>query len=414
MADSKNDDAIFSSLSLVLVGWVLLFIAPRWTYTPTLVLQICVAYSVLYTILLSKRVYDADTNPLPEGGGFDSLDAVYDLFRDRQVVLAGWTHYIAFDLFVGRYIVMDAQANGIPHLYICPLIPVTLMAGPIGLVGYTALKQMRASTNISIRRLGQQKLVRRIILSGLYIAVSLLCIQMVMWVFVFPSSIFAGFKWHDEMAYFVESRTEGVPVNTSLKYAGHAAVKATHILPSAIWSASIPFQLNPGLRQKYRALHRITGYAFFGTSLLLIIGIGLIDRRKLYWHLSDYPSIPPYEHVSGIRFFQQSALQYAPEYSIYALTLWFAFTAFAALAFARSKNFALHQRYVIRHVASGIWVAIQRLLLIILTPTLTSEAASKEAFNDCSFYGVIISFSCAELAIWALDIDHHPRPKQGE
>lgn len=62
------------------------------------------------------------------------------LFSVPELVLAGWIHYLAFDLFVGAWEVRDAQKKEIHHLLVIPCLFVTFMAGPAGLVLYWVLK----------------------------------------------------------------------------------------------------------------------------------------------------------------------------------------------------------------------------------------------------------------------------------
>lgn len=83
--------------------------------------------------------------PLPPVA-FDSLGAIADLFKDRPTLFAGWTHYIAFDLFVARFIVLDSQACGMPHLLAVWAVPLTLFAGPAGFTFYMALRTVWTST----------------------------------------------------------------------------------------------------------------------------------------------------------------------------------------------------------------------------------------------------------------------------
>jgi hypothetical protein len=136
-----EDDVLFDGLHLVMIGYLLLAFAPRWEWTPSIVNGLVFGYSVMYALILGVRLQaHFVSNPLPEGGGFDSLKAVVALFSDRAAVFAGWTHYIAFDLFVAGHIVSDAHINGIPHLVIVWLVPVTLMAGPFGLAAYFITK----------------------------------------------------------------------------------------------------------------------------------------------------------------------------------------------------------------------------------------------------------------------------------
>ena len=74
------------------------------------------------------------------GGGFGSLDAVTLLFQNRWALLAGWIHYLAFDLFVGTWIVRDAADRHIFHPILVPFLVLTFMLGPAGLLGYLLLR----------------------------------------------------------------------------------------------------------------------------------------------------------------------------------------------------------------------------------------------------------------------------------
>eukprot|EP00470_Lotharella_oceanica_P011585 CAMPEP_0170190168 /NCGR_PEP_ID=MMETSP0040_2-20121228/48785_1 /TAXON_ID=641309 /ORGANISM="Lotharella oceanica, Strain CCMP622" /LENGTH=98 /DNA_ID=CAMNT_0010437979 /DNA_START=62 /DNA_END=358 /DNA_ORIENTATION=+ len=81
---------------------------------------------------------------VPEGSGFASLEEVATLFSYRPAVFAGWVHYISFDLLAGRYIVIDSQKHGIPHLAIVWTVPLTLLFGPAGLVCYMGVRSLWA------------------------------------------------------------------------------------------------------------------------------------------------------------------------------------------------------------------------------------------------------------------------------
>ncbi len=67
------------------------------------------------------------------GGGFASLEQVVTLFRSPGMLLAGWIHFLAFDLFVGRWIVDDALGRRLPRLAVLPSLVLTFLFGPIGL-----------------------------------------------------------------------------------------------------------------------------------------------------------------------------------------------------------------------------------------------------------------------------------------
>ena len=66
------------------------------------------------------------------------------LFGDEALLLAGWVHYLAFDLFVGSWEVRDAQRLGIPHLLVVPCLVLTFLFGPVGLLLYLGLSRRPA------------------------------------------------------------------------------------------------------------------------------------------------------------------------------------------------------------------------------------------------------------------------------
>jgi hypothetical protein len=73
-------------------------------------------------------------------GGFDTFENVKLLFTKDEIIMAGWLHYLAFDLFVGAWIVANARLKAIPFWLALICLPVTLMFGPIGFVLYMAIR----------------------------------------------------------------------------------------------------------------------------------------------------------------------------------------------------------------------------------------------------------------------------------
>ena len=131
-----NADQLFDILNLSLPAWVLLAVAPRWKYTRTLTLIPPIIHASLYLLTVLSLAQS-------EGGDFSSLSGVYQLFRDPSGVFAGWTHYIVFDLLVGRTIVEDAIQRPISLVFwillVVPCLFFTLMLGPAGWLCYTVL-----------------------------------------------------------------------------------------------------------------------------------------------------------------------------------------------------------------------------------------------------------------------------------
>ena len=73
-------------------------------------------------------------------GGFGSIAEVRALFASDSALAAGWLHYLAFDLFVGSWIVSHGIRRRIPALLILPCLPLTFLFGPLGLLLFIALR----------------------------------------------------------------------------------------------------------------------------------------------------------------------------------------------------------------------------------------------------------------------------------
>ncbi len=76
-------------------------------------------------------------------GGFGSIAEVRALFADDRALLAGWVHYLAFDLFVGTWIAREGVRRGLPRLLVLPCLALTFLAGPVGLLAFVALHALR-------------------------------------------------------------------------------------------------------------------------------------------------------------------------------------------------------------------------------------------------------------------------------
>jgi len=120
----------------VIPAWILLAVAPSWVWTQRVVHQIWVPMLLGVVYLGALAV----SPPSPYGASFASLSGVMLLFSNPYFALAGWVHYLVFDLFIGAWQVRDARRRGIPHLYVLPCLFLTLMAGPIGLLAYITLR----------------------------------------------------------------------------------------------------------------------------------------------------------------------------------------------------------------------------------------------------------------------------------
>lgn len=129
-------DQIFAVVNMIaLISWIVLAVAPRWIVTRKLLGSgaVPLLLAIAYAILIAAFFGAAE-------GSFGSLAGVMKLFTNEWAVLAGWIHYLAFDLLVGIWEVSDSQARGISHWLVIPCLFFTFMLGPIGFLMYWLLR----------------------------------------------------------------------------------------------------------------------------------------------------------------------------------------------------------------------------------------------------------------------------------
>lgn len=133
-------EAIFAAgNTTALVGWLALAASPLFPKQAVAIagriipLLLAVAYAGLIFAFWSRAE-----------GGFDTLANVKKLFAMPEMVLAGWLHYLAFDLFVGAWQTRTARDEAIPHLLLLPCLILTFLFGPVGLLAFFALRAARA------------------------------------------------------------------------------------------------------------------------------------------------------------------------------------------------------------------------------------------------------------------------------
>ena len=79
-------------------------------------------------------------------GGFSTLAGVSQLFANPWLLLAGWIHYLCFDLLIGCWEVRDARDRGLPHLLVVPCLLLTFMFGPAGWLLYQGVRAAYSRT----------------------------------------------------------------------------------------------------------------------------------------------------------------------------------------------------------------------------------------------------------------------------
>ena len=131
-----NAEQIFSLVNLLaMAGWLLLILAgkTRWAAPVISGVILPLLFAVVYSALLTGHLARST-------GSFQTLAGVSALFENRWLLLAGWVHYLAFDLFIGAWQVRDARVYGISHLLVIPCLILTFLFGPVGLLLYFLIR----------------------------------------------------------------------------------------------------------------------------------------------------------------------------------------------------------------------------------------------------------------------------------
>ncbi|RZS93373.1 ABA4-like family protein [Aquimarina brevivitae] len=131
---------IFSLTNTVaLLMWLLMIIVPNWRVTRFLIdyKVIPILLSLVYAVFIFQA--------FQTGGNMDfgSLEAVMALFTEENAVLAGWVHYLAFDLIVGMWILDQNKTLKAHQLIIAPCLLATFMFGPLGFLLFMIIKGVK-------------------------------------------------------------------------------------------------------------------------------------------------------------------------------------------------------------------------------------------------------------------------------
>jgi hypothetical protein len=138
---AMSPNQLFSLVNMVALGaWLLLALGPRRHKVPQMVSGVAVP-ALLATVYVAIIV----TQWGGSEGGFSSLQDVATLFSNPWLLLAGWTHYLAFDLLVGAWEVRDASDRGIPHVLVLPCLALTFLFGPAGWLLYLVLRTVHGA-----------------------------------------------------------------------------------------------------------------------------------------------------------------------------------------------------------------------------------------------------------------------------
>lgn len=128
-----------------LLGWAVLLAGPRrWlpVVRYAVVGFLCTIYVALFALLVGGFVDPVRAGPEPSLADY-SVRGLRALFGSDGGIVLGWTHYLAFDLFVGCWIAEQADGRGVGRLTQAPVLLATFMAGPAGLLLWFIIQRRR-------------------------------------------------------------------------------------------------------------------------------------------------------------------------------------------------------------------------------------------------------------------------------
>lgn len=133
-------ETIFQLSSLLVMPfWLLMILLPHWRRTKRIMASLwtVVAAALLYAILVAPHfvlLLSKFLNP--------TLETISALLGQPEFALVGWVHFLAFDLFVGRWAYLDSREHGLSVWIVSPILFFVLMFGPLGLLLYLATRRL--------------------------------------------------------------------------------------------------------------------------------------------------------------------------------------------------------------------------------------------------------------------------------
>jgi hypothetical protein len=122
--------------TLAVLCWVLLALLPdrRWVTEVVTGKAAPALFAIAYIAIVIAIFPRAD-------GSFSTLAGVTQLFANPWLLLAGWLHYLAFDLLIGTWEARDSVQRRVPRWQLVPCLFLTLMFGPAGWLAYAIARK---------------------------------------------------------------------------------------------------------------------------------------------------------------------------------------------------------------------------------------------------------------------------------
>lgn len=128
---------VFSIAGMISIPmWILMIFLSKWKVTRFLIdfKVIPVVLAFIYMIYIYEAIKVSGMMD------FGDLKSVMALFTEENAVLAGWIHYLTFDLLIGMWMLDQNKELRINHLLIAPCLFLTLVLGPIGFLFFMSVK----------------------------------------------------------------------------------------------------------------------------------------------------------------------------------------------------------------------------------------------------------------------------------
>ncbi len=133
-----NYEILFSIAGLIaMAGWLSLLVSPlipKWSDRTA---------GTILPVVLSLGYFALLVVPSSVSGGFGTLEDVMELFSYEKAALAGWVHFLAFDLFIGAWVCRTGRSEGLSFWLVLPCLPITFLFGPAGLLAFQAIRGAR-------------------------------------------------------------------------------------------------------------------------------------------------------------------------------------------------------------------------------------------------------------------------------
>jgi hypothetical protein len=136
-------ETIFSLSSLLVMPfWLLMIVLPHWRWTQRVMRWplASAAPALLYLALALPHFGE-----LLAAVASPTLPGIAAVLGTPDGAMLAWAHFLAFDLFVGRWVYLDSRERAISAWLIAPVLFFTLMLGPIGFLAYLALRALAGS-----------------------------------------------------------------------------------------------------------------------------------------------------------------------------------------------------------------------------------------------------------------------------